>query len=265
MIKRSVIPAAGLGTGLSCEERGVVKPLIKVNNIPMIEYCLSAMKLAGIKEFVFVTMSKNSSPILYGKLEEYLREKHSDLFFHFVEQDLKNDISGWAHALWLARKYIDDPVFVMFPDNIYYPKEGIKKFLDSYDGHSILVGYTKPRSLNDFITKGVYEVDENNNIVWAQEKPGIAKAKETWKISAGTYVITPETIRYIEKALREKKYDLCTREKGRNELDLVNVINYLILPDRYLVKGVEMDCEVIRIGNLDELTAAEEFFKTHKW
>lgn len=107
---KGLILAAGKGTRLYPLTKDLPKPLVKVNDCPMIEYCINNLVDVGITDIGIVI-----NPIHQELFEmALLKYNHINIsYIHQVEQ------KGIAHAIKASHSYIgNDPFICLLGDNI---------------------------------------------------------------------------------------------------------------------------------------------------
>src|SRR5512141_3331507 len=106
---KAVIPLAGLGTRLRPHTLSRPKPLVFVAGKPVLGHVLDRLEGLPIDEMIFIT------GYLGEQIEAYVRETYP-YKMRFVEQ---RELKGQAHAIQLAREYIDQPLLIVFVDTIF--------------------------------------------------------------------------------------------------------------------------------------------------
>ncbi len=105
-----IIPLAGFGTRLRPHTYTKPKPLINVAGKPVLGHLLDKLKGLDVSEYIFIV------GYLGDQVEDYVNAEYH-LPARFVEQ---NELLGQAHAIWLAREYIDsEPIFILFVDTLF--------------------------------------------------------------------------------------------------------------------------------------------------
>src|SRR5450432_346428 len=105
-----IIPLAGFGTRLRPFTYTKPKPLINVAGKPVLGHLLDKLAELDIDEYIFIV------GYLGEQVEDYVKTNYK-LNARFVEQ---KDMLGQAHAIWLAREYLDDgPTFILFVDTLF--------------------------------------------------------------------------------------------------------------------------------------------------
>jgi len=106
---KAVIPLAGLGTRLRPHTLSRPKPLVFVAGKPVLGHVLDRLAGLPIDEMIFIT------GYLGEQIEAYVRETYP-YKARFVEQ---RELKGQAHAIHLAREFIDQPLLIVFVDTIF--------------------------------------------------------------------------------------------------------------------------------------------------
>ena len=107
---KSVILLAGLGTRLRPHTYSKPKPLIQVVGKPILGHILDSLAVLEIEETIFIV------GYLGDQIEKYVTAHYPHLRARYVEQ---TEMKGQAHAINLARDYVDQPVLIIFGDTIW--------------------------------------------------------------------------------------------------------------------------------------------------
>lgn len=204
---KGIILAGGSGTRLYPLTKAVSKQILPVYDKPMIYYPLSVLMLAGIKEVLIISTSRDITVF-----EELLGDgKKMGMSFEYIVQEKPN---GLAEAFILGEKFIgDSSVALVLGDNIFYGSDfgnKLQKTASLKNGGIIFGCYVKdPRSY------GVVEVDHERNAVSIEEKPEHPKSSLA---VPGLYFFDNEVIE-IAKSVQPS---------ARGEKEITSVIdNYL--------------------------------------
>tara|TARA_Y100000748_G_scaffold222261_1_gene186955 strand:- start:604 stop:1473 length:870 start_codon:yes stop_codon:yes gene_type:complete len=138
LIKKVVIPVAGLGTRFLPATKSTPKEMLPVVDKPLIQYAIEEASKAGIEEFIFITHHSKSSikkhfeedSDLFNKLMEDGKEDlastiknigGSEAKFTYIEQ---GEPKGLGHAISCAKDAIDEDewFFVILPDDLFMTK-----------------------------------------------------------------------------------------------------------------------------------------------
>lgn len=107
---KAVILLAGLGTRLRPHTYSKPKPLVQVAGKPVLAHILDSLAELDLEETVFVV------GYMGDQIQTYVAEHYPRMHAKYVEQD---EMKGQAHAIWLAREYINQPVLIVFGDTIW--------------------------------------------------------------------------------------------------------------------------------------------------
>ena len=131
MIKKAVIPAAGLGTRFLPATKAQPKEMLPIIDKPIIQFVVEEAIASGINDILIITgrgkrAIENHFDFSF-ELEEYLRSKGKhDLLkkvkdisnlvdIHYIRQ---KEPKGLGDAIYYARKHIDEPFAVLLGDDI---------------------------------------------------------------------------------------------------------------------------------------------------
>lgn len=131
MIKKAVLPVAGLGTRFLPASKSIPKEMVTVVDRPAIEYVVREAVEAGVKQIIFVTHSAKVAIEDYFdhdfELETILEQKQKFDLLKEITNILPKDVSivsvrqpkplGLGHAVLCAKSIIgDDDFVVLLPD-----------------------------------------------------------------------------------------------------------------------------------------------------
>ncbi|RME43667.1 MAG: nucleotidyltransferase [Chloroflexi bacterium] len=149
-----IIPVAGRGTRLRPHTHTKPKPLVTVAGKPVLGHVLDTLGNLRPDEIIFIV------GYLGEQIEEYV-ESHYDFAARYVEQ---KELKGQAHAIGLAKEYIDGPVLIIFVDTIADANLDMLPRLEA-DGAIFVKQVEDPRRF------GVVTLDEQGYITRFVEKP----------------------------------------------------------------------------------------------
>ena len=121
---KAVLLAAGEGLRLLPITATRPKHLIKVGGKPILQFCLEAVKHAGIKEAIIVTHYMGDAIRQYFGDGEKL-----GLHISYVEQKA---VLGTADAAAVAEPYVEDDFVLVYGDLLFGP-DAVKNVLHSYE------------------------------------------------------------------------------------------------------------------------------------
>jgi glucose-1-phosphate thymidylyltransferase len=116
-----IIPLAGFGTRLRPHTYTKPKPLVNVAGKPVLGHILDKLEGLDIEEVVFIV------GYLGEQIEDYV-ESNYDFHASYVEQE---ELKGQAHAIWLAKEHVQEPVLIIFVDTIFESDLAALNRLDS--------------------------------------------------------------------------------------------------------------------------------------
>lgn len=195
MTKLAFILAAGQGTRMYPLTQTTPKPLIKLNEKPLIKYTLDLLKTHGFTK-IGVNIYSHAD-----KLERYLRNKGVDIV-------KEKSLSGTAGGILAISKKIkpDSPFLVIASDMLVnFDLTKIYKFHQKHQGIATLCCYFRPKSKLNSKKSGQILFDRKSKKI----KQLIEKSedvKSQW-INSGVYVFNPEVVNII-KSYRRKVIDI---------------------------------------------------------
>jgi glucose-1-phosphate thymidylyltransferase len=104
-----IIPLAGFGKRLRPHTYTRPKPLVNVAGKPVLGHILDRLAGLDVEEIIFIV------GYLGDQIKEYV-DSHYDYRTHYVEQ---TELLGQAHAIYLAREYMQGPGLIIFVDTIF--------------------------------------------------------------------------------------------------------------------------------------------------
>ncbi len=260
MIKKAIIPIAGLGTRFLPLSKAVPKELWPLAGVPLIQYAIKETKDAGIREIIFVLNSKSKKVFDYlkplPKIEKTLKEKKREEIWEEVKRldDLLSDISfsytiqknplGDGHAILQANKLInsEEPIAVLFPDDIIESRQSaISQLANTFKTcqKPVIALSRKPEDVLSHygvvrVEKIAHKYFKIKNII---EKPKEEAPSNLAVI--GRYILTPEVFSYLKKA-----------KPGKNkEIILAEVFNNQMIAEGKLIYGYEIEGDWFECGD----------------
>ena len=202
---KGIILHGGYGTRLRPFTHTMPKQLLPIANKPMSQYCLEALRDAGIREIAIILGGDNS----YKVKEHYGDGEKFDVKLTYIYQDTPKGIS---HAISLCQKFIQNQKFVVFlGDNIL--KKNILEFKENFeksnsDATILLCEVDNPTQFGIVDIKG-------NIIKQIIEKP---KNPPSNFAVIGIYFLSPIIFDIIKKL----------KPSWRNELEITDALQMLL-------------------------------------
>lgn len=226
-VRKAVIAAAGFGTRFLPQTKAMPKEMLPLIDKPIIQYIVEQLVEAGIQDIIIVTgYSKRS-------IEDHFDAPNEELLTnlraggpkkaHYIEEleEIANIANfayvrqkgpyGNATPLMSAAHLIgNEPFIYVFADDLTVAQpNGFTQMIELYNelGGSILP-CIKVKTDKEFNSYGILggeqirdDVIKMNGIV---EKPGRDNAPSDFA-SVGGYLLTPDTLEYIEKGYQNLK------------------------------------------------------------
>ena len=163
---KAVLLAAGAGERLMPITATRPKHLIKVVGKPILQFCLEAVKRAGITEAIIVTHYMGDAIRSYFGDGEKLGLKLS-----YVEQ---KEILGTGNAAEVAEPYVDGDFVLIYGDLLFGP-DAVKQVLSQFKkGKTAAVMAVVPVDRPE--NYGIIEQDAEGKVKRIVEKPAAGKA-----------------------------------------------------------------------------------------
>ncbi len=266
IIRKAVIPAAGLGTRFLPATKSMPKEMLPIIDIPTIQYVVQEAVDSGIDDILIISgKGKRAIEDHFDRnfeLEARLEEKEDQAWFtemrrlsdmaniHFVRQ---KEALGLGDAIYYARHHVgDEPFAVLLGDTIMDSVIPVTRQLvdtfEQYGGSVIGVETVPADKVNRYgIVGGTSLSDSILQLDTLVEKPPIDKAPSNLAI-AGRYILSPEIFDAIENTPKGKN----------NEIQLTDAMLLLLKRQNFyahLIEGKRHD-----IGNkMDYLKTTVEF------
>ncbi|MEK4010119.1 UTP--glucose-1-phosphate uridylyltransferase GalU [Peribacillus sp. FSL M8-0224] len=251
MIRKAVIPAAGLGTRFLPATKAQPKEMLPIVDKPTIQYIIEEAVQSGITDIIIVT-GKNKRAIEdhFDKsieLEMLLQMKgQNDLLkivenisnmvdIHYVRQ---KEPLGLGHAVLCAKTFIgDEPFAVLLGDDIVDSQvPALKQLMERYNKVRASIIGSKEVSPADVSKYGIVNFQERyedlflvRNLV---EKPKVEDAPSTQAI-IGRYILSPAIFEILENVKPDRKGEIQLTEALDLLLEKEPLYSYIIEGNRY--------------------------------
>jgi len=207
---KGIILAGGSGTRLYPLTKSISKQILPIYDKPMIYYPLSVLMLAGIKEVLIITTSRD----IEGFKELLGDGSKLGMYFEYAIQESPN---GLAEAFIIGEEFIgESTVALVLGDNIFYGSSLSKRLNEAINltkGSVILGCYVSdPRAY------GVLEIDDNKSVLSIEEKP--ENPKSPYAIP-GLYFFDNQVVEFAKNV----------KPSARGEIEITSVL------EEYLRRG----------------------------
>ncbi|OTG97239.1 UTP--glucose-1-phosphate uridylyltransferase GalU [Acinetobacter sp. ANC 4973] len=258
MIKKAILPVAGLGTRFLPASKSIPKEMVTVVDRPAIEYVVREAVAAGIEQIILVTHSSKASIENYFdrnfELETTLEHKKKFDLLKEITEILPSHIQvisvrqpqplGLGHAVLCAKAVVgDDDFAVLLPDVLVKDADSkndlflmMQRFEQS-QAAQIMVEAVPDHLVDQY---GIVDVEqspaEGESVVMQGivEKPAIDTAPSNLSV-VGRYVLPAKIMQLLEQ----------TPKGAGNEIQLTDAIAMLQQTEAveaYRMKGQTFDC-----------------------
>ena len=258
MIKKAILPVAGLGTRFLPASKSIPKEMVTVVDRPAIEYVVREAVAAGIEQIILVTHSSKASIENYFdrnfELETTLENKKKFDLLKEITEILPSHIQvisvrqpqplGLGHAVLCAKAVVgDDDFAVLLPDVLVKDADSkndlflmMQRFEQS-KAAQIMVEAVPDHMVDQY---GIVDVQkspaEGESIVMQGivEKPAVGTAPSNLSV-VGRYVLPAKIMQLLEQ----------TPKGAGNEIQLTDAIAMLQQTEAveaYRMKGQTFDC-----------------------
>jgi UTP--glucose-1-phosphate uridylyltransferase len=221
VVRKAVIPAAGLGTRFLPASKAEPKEMVPVVDKPTIQYVVEEAVGAGLRDILIISgRGKGSIEDHFdrsfelehhleasGKTEalEQVRAIAEMADVHFIRQ---GEPRGLGHAVAMARPHVgDEPFAVMLGDDIYHRTRVLEDMVGVFDrrGQSVIALQEVPRDRISLYGSVRPDPVEDNlvRVLDIVEKPAPEEAPSTLAV-VGRYVFTPRIFEALDQTVPGK-------------------------------------------------------------
>ena len=258
MIKKAVIPAAGLGTRFLPATKAQPKEMLPIIDTPTIQYVVQEAIDSGIDDILIISgKGKRAIEDHFDRnleLEQQLKNKEDkDMYneirrisdmanIHFIRQ---KELKGLGDAIYYARLHTgDEPFAVLLGDTIIDSVIPVtQQLIDIYEQYkqTIIACEVVPREkVSKYgIIAGTKISDNIREVTDLVEKPEVEKSPSDLAI-AGRYILTPEIFKNLEQTAIGKGGEIQLTDALKILLKRERIISYTIEGKRYDI-GNKMD------------------------
>ncbi|MFW2014570.1 UTP--glucose-1-phosphate uridylyltransferase GalU [Acinetobacter bereziniae] len=258
MIKKAILPVAGLGTRFLPASKSIPKEMVTVVDRPAIEYVVKEAVAAGIEQIILVTHSSKASIENYFdrnfELETTLEHKKKIDLLQEITEILPSNVSvisvrqpqplGLGHAVLCAKSVVGDEDFAVLLPDVLVKENSVENDLarmiqrfSTSKASQIMVEAVPDHLVDQY---GIVDVEaspeEGESIVMQGivEKPAVGTAPSNLSV-VGRYVLPAKIMQLLEQ----------TPKGAGNEIQLTDAIaalQKLESVEAYRMKGQTFDC-----------------------
>lgn len=184
-----IILAAGRGTRLKHLTANTPKPLVKINQKPILEYILSSLP-SKIDEVLMII------GYLGGKIRKTFGNKFGDINIKYIPL---SHLLGTAYAIWQARPLIKENKFLVLNGDDLYNKKDLEKCI----ANDLSLGLSKETSPD--LTYLAFDIDKNGIII-GHHKP--VENEKKILMATGAYVLDHRIFNFKPVKIANGEYGL---------------------------------------------------------
>jgi UTP--glucose-1-phosphate uridylyltransferase len=247
MVRKAVIPAAGIGTRFLPATKAQPKEMLPIIDKPTIQYVVEEAVDSGIEDIlIIIGKGKRAIEDHFDRnidLEMLLQNKNTmDLYndirrigdmanIHFIRQ---KELNGLGDAISYAEQHIgDEPFAVLLGDTIIDSVIPVtQQLIDLYEQYrqSLVAIESVPK---DRVERyGIISGNKISDTIWQLaeivEKPKVEKSPSNLAI-AGRYILTPDIFKAIEQ----------TKANEKNTIELTDSLNILLRRQNIYAYAIE--------------------------
>ena len=250
MIKKAVIPAAGLGTRFLPATKAQPKEMLPIIDTPTIQYVVQEAVDSGIEDILIISgKGKRAIEDHFDRnyeLEKALEEKNVSAYneirnisdmakIHYIRQ---KELNGLGDAIYHAKHHVgNEPFAVLLGDTVVRSTIPVtQQLIDIYEQYKqIVVGVEEvPKEKvhrygivgGEKINKSLYRLNE------MIEKPNINEAPSNLAV-AGRYILTPDIFKALEETKAGKNNEIQLTDAMKMFLSRGSVYSYTFEGKRY--------------------------------
>lgn len=249
VIKKAVLPAAGLGTRFLPATKASPKEMLPIVDKPLIQYAVEEAVKAGIEEFIIIT-GKHKRAIedhfdvaceleeklkLSGKIKQLSEiNKLNSIKFGYIRQKIP---LGLGHAILCAKPFVgDSPFAVILSDDLVEPTSSLlEEMIKIYYQKRCPVIALVEVPMADVSRYGIVDAQLEDGIYRIKklvEKPKPSKAPSNLAI-LGRYILTPDIFSVLERLSPGVGGEIQLTDGLSGILERTNLYGYLYSGRRY--------------------------------
>lgn len=250
MIKKAVIPAAGLGTRFLPATKAQPKEMLPIIDTPTIQYVVQEAVDSGIEDILIISgKGKRAIEDHFDRnfeLEIALEEKNeqalneikniSDMAkIHYIRQ---KELKGLGDAIYHAKHHVgNEPFAVLLGDTVVSSVIPVtQQLIDIYEQYKQIVIGVEQVPKEKVHRYGIVGGEKINDSLYQLnemiEKPSIEEAPSNLAV-AGRYILTPDIFKALEETKAGKNDEIQLTDALRIFLSRGSVYSYTFEGKRY--------------------------------
>ena len=254
MIKKAVLPVAGLGTRFLPVSKAIPKEMLPIIDKPLVQYAVEEAVNVGINEIIFITSPEKFSIKNHFKKNKEIETKlvksgkndlamvanpeiFSKVSFYYINQKKQN---GLGDAIQHAESIIgNSPFAILLPDDLFISKKScLQQLIDAYalnKSSAIAVNVIDRNNIHKYgVIKPKERTSEIIKIEDIVEKPNANDAPSNLAV-CGRYILNSSIFKHL-KSVKPDKSD---------EIQLTDAIKSMLIEEEVygvLYDGEKFDC-----------------------
>ncbi len=251
MVKKAVIPAAGLGTRFLPATKAQPKEMLPIIDTPTIQYVVQEAIDSGIEDILIISgkgkraiedhfdrnfelelaLESDDNKNLYNEIRRIGEMAN----IHFIRQ---KQLRGLGDAIYYARQHVgNEPFAVLLGDTTVRSVIPVtRQLIDIYEQyHSTVVAVEAvPEDIVD--RYGIIDGSPVSDTLWQLtrmvEKPEVGKSPSNLAV-AGRYILTPEIFTVLEQTKPGKNDEVQLTDAMHTLLKRENIYAHILQGKRY--------------------------------
>jgi UTP--glucose-1-phosphate uridylyltransferase len=254
LIKKAVLPVAGLGTRFLPASKAIPKEMLPIIDKPLVQYAVEEAVNVGINEIIFITSPEKFSIKNHFKKNKEIETKlvksgkndlamvanpeiFSKVSFYYINQKKQN---GLGDAIQHAESIIgNSPFAILLPDDLFISKKScLQQLIDAYvlnKSSAIAVNVIDKNNIHKYgVIKPKERTSEIFKIEDIVEKPNANDAPSDLAV-CGRYILNSSIFKHL-KSVKPDKSD---------EIQLTDAIKSMLIEEEVygvLYDGEKFDC-----------------------
>ena len=277
MVKKAVIPAAGLGTAFLPATKAQSKEMLPIIVTPTIQYVVEEAIDSGIEDIlIIIGKEKRAIEDHFDRnphLESVLKDKDLSDKYHHIRRigDMANihyirqkETNGLGDAIRYAKQHVgEEPFALLLGDTIINSVIPVtQQLIDIYEQYRHTINAVELVPDEKVSSFGIIGGKQVSDVLWSLneliEKPAMEKIPSNLAI-AGRYILTPEIFKSLEDTLPDKNNDIQLTHALQLLLKKEDIYAYKIEGKRYDLGTVIDYLKTIVDFSLKDKDVSEEF------